>query len=254
MQPCSVACNIADMIAAIAANLLFNHNFARGEVFSDVFSRTIAIHANGFDENVRRVSGSASYRVLRTAGRVVTFRSAWRYDGKNTGSIEMTQNFGTNTVTFGGKTQTPTDASGLIPNPLLWGTPPRVVAPGTFWFTQIPTAWELGPAAKQMQRTISIDSAADTGMFERSGSGDDNASKMPKVTLHRQRGGNQQFTVIASHSSWQGYTIVRAGIIVSDELVRTSKLALRSSEGDNVAATRREYILLNLAPGLTDRV
>ena len=38
--------------------------FHAGERFDNVFSRTIAYRATGFDENVRRVGGSASYRFI----------------------------------------------------------------------------------------------------------------------------------------------------------------------------------------------
>jgi hypothetical protein len=97
--------------------------FHAGERFDNVFSRTIAYHAAGFDENVRRVSGSASYTVLDGSATQPRLRIDYRYDGLQQGSGTVEFRDGGAISCFNGKCAPNTDASGLAWNPRLWGTP-----------------------------------------------------------------------------------------------------------------------------------
>lgn len=97
--------------------------FHAGDRFDNVFSRTIAYRAAGFDENVRRVSGSASYTVLEGSTTQPRLRIDYHYDGlqQGSGTVEFRDRGATSC--FNGKCTPNTDASGLAWNPRLWGAP-----------------------------------------------------------------------------------------------------------------------------------
>lgn len=222
--------------------------FRTGASFGNVFSRTVAVQAPGFDEAVHRISGTATYRVTDTALTPPHLLVDYRYDGRATGSgtAELTDGGATNC--FDGKCAPNTDASGLAYNPRLWGSPPAALKLGQRWTVDIAAPWELGPAGKQTVTVVALDPASHTVTLEREGSGDGAwLNEKPQLTLTRD-GKPCEVTRQAGHAHWHGYTTFRDGIVLSDELVSTRQLILTSTQYGHVEATERQYILLNAMP------
>ncbi|MBD8881723.1 hypothetical protein IHE49_14650 [Rhodanobacter sp. 7MK24] len=134
--------------------------FRPGASFGNVFSRTVAVQAPGFDEAVHRVSGTATYRVTDAALASPHLFVDYRYDGRAAGSgtAELTDSGATNC--FDGKCTPNTDASGLAYNPRLWGSPPATLKLGQRWTVDIAGPWELGPAGKQTVTVVALDPPA----------------------------------------------------------------------------------------------
>lgn len=219
-----------------------------GTSLSNVFSRTIAIRAPGFDELVHRISGTATYHVTDAALAKPQLHIDYRYDGRAAGSgmVELSDAGATNC--FAGKCAPNTDASGLAYNPRLWGRAPATLRVGQHWTVDIAAPWELGPAGQQTVTVVALDSTSHTVTLEREGTGNgawlDDA---PKLTLTRD-GHSYEVTRQAGHAHWHGYTTFRDGIVLSDELVSTRPVTLTSTQLGCIEATERQYILLNAMP------
>jgi hypothetical protein len=54
--------------------------------------------------------------------------------------------------------------------------------------------------------------------------------------------------VVPGASRWIGYTTFREGVVISDELIVERPLTLTAEGLGSVAASEREYILLNAMP------
>jgi hypothetical protein len=222
--------------------------FRAGASFGNVFSRTIAIRAPGFDEAVRRVSGTATYRVADAASAPPRLHIDYRYDGRPVGSGAVELPDGGATNCYDGKCAPNTDASGLAYNPRLWGTPPATLKLGQHWTVDIAAPWELGPAGRQTVTVVALDPASHTVTLEREGSGDGAwLDEKPQLTLTRD-GQPSELTRQAGRTHWRGWTTFRDGIVLSDELVSTRQVVLTSARYGQIEATERQYILLNAMP------
>jgi hypothetical protein len=119
---------------------------------------------------------------------------------------------------------------------------------GMTWRVDISQPWELGPAGEQTVTAISLDACNKTVTLEREGSGDgffDNDSKQVPIVKD---GKPYNVDVVPGHSHWIGYTTVREGVILSDELLVTRPVTLSSREVGTLPAVERQYILLNAMP------
>lgn len=219
-----------------------------GQTISQVFSRTISLKGDGIDPLVRRVSGTAAYRVTAVTAHEYTFEAKFLYDGRPdaVGTSQIRRD-GQETC-WEGQCSNATDASGLLFNPLIWGVPPATLAVGTRWHTRIAIPWELGPAGLEDVTVVKLDGTTDTITLMRQGSGDgpfDNDKTQLKVMSK----GNE-YTVDAKpgHASWTGFTTISKGIITSDELLVERSLTLSSKELGTISASERQYILLNQMP------
>jgi len=222
--------------------------YRAGASFGNVFSRTIAIRAPGFDEAVRRVSGTATYRVTDAAATPAQLHIDYRYDGRPVGSGAVALPDAGATNCYDGKCTPNTDASGLAYNPRLWGPAPATLALGQHWTVAIAAPWELGPAGRQTVTVVALDPASHTVTLEREGSGDGAwLDEKPQVTLTR---GGRSYTVTRQpgRTHWRGWTTFRDGIVFSDELVSTQTLTLVSPQLGRIDASERQYILLNAMP------
>jgi hypothetical protein len=222
--------------------------FRAGASLGNVFSRTIAIHAPGFDDAVRRVSGTAVYRVTDTSAARPRLRIDYDYDGRPAGSgtVELPDDGATNC--FNGQCTPNTDASGLAYNPRLWGRPPARLRVGQRWTVDIAGPWELGPAGRQTVTVMALDPVSHTVTLQREGSGDGAwLGDAPTLTLTR-HGHSYRVTRQAGRARWYGYATFRNGIVISDELISTRPVTLASPQLGHVEATERQYILLNAMP------
>ncbi|MFC5436033.1 hypothetical protein ACFPME_05650 [Rhodanobacter umsongensis] len=222
--------------------------FHAGDRFDNVFSRTIAYRASGYDESVRRISGSASYTVLDSATSQPRLHIDYRYDGAHQGSGAVEFRDGGATSCFDGKCTPNTDASGLAWNPRLWGKPPATLRVGQSWSVRIAEPWELGPAGTQKVTVIALDPSSQRITLLRDGSGA-GAYLGDKLETTLTRGGQSwPVTVEPGRSHWYGYTTFRAGVVVSDELMVERPVTLVSDKLGRISASEREYILLNAMP------
>jgi hypothetical protein len=222
--------------------------FRAGASLGNVFSRTIAIHAPGFDDAVRRVSGTAVYRVTDASATRPRLRIDYDYDGRPAGSgtVELPDDGATNC--FNGQCAPNTDASGLAYNPRLWGRPPTTLHVGQRWTVDIAGPWELGPAGRQTVTMVALDPASRTVTLQREGSGDGAwLGDAPTLTLTRD-GRSYQVTRQAGRAHWYGYATFRDGIVLSDELISTRPVMLASDRLGRIKAVERQYILLNAMP------
>lgn len=223
-------------------------SFAAGEQHANVFSRTIAIDAKGFDGSAQRVSGTATYRVTDGAAAHPRLRIDYRYDGRPPGHGLVELRDGGATNCFDSKCAPNSDASGLAYNPLLWGTPPATLQVGQHWTVDIATPWELGTPGRQTVTVLALDPANRQATLQREGSGDGTYLGDPPTTTLQRDGQAYPASVQPGRSHWIGITTFQAGIVVSDELVVERSVTLVSDKLGRIEANQREYILLNAMP------
>jgi hypothetical protein len=221
---------------------------AKDQTISQVFSRTISTTGPGIDPLVKRISGTGTYRVTAVGEHEYSFDAKFLYDGRpaSVGAVQIRKD-GRESC-WENQCSIATDASGLLFNPLLWGAPSGTISLGTKWHTQIALPWELGPQGDEDVTVVSLDPATGTITLLRQGSGDgafDHDAAQLKVTS---KGAEYTVDVKPGHASWSGYTIFSKGIVVSDELLVERTLTLSSKELGNIAASQRQYILLNKMP------
>jgi len=221
---------------------------AKDQIISQVFSRTISTTGAGIDPLVKRISGTGTYRVTAVGEHEDSFDAKFLYDGRppSVGAVQIRKD-GRESC-WDNQCSTATDASGLLFNPLLWGAPSGTISFGTKWHTQIALPWELGPQGEEDVTVISLDPATSTITLLRQGSGDgafDHDAAQLKVTS---KGAEYTVDVKPGHASWSGYTIFSKGIVISDELLVERALTLSSKELGSIAASQRQYILLNKMP------
>ena len=220
-----------------------------GEHFSNVFSIASSIKADGFDELVRRNSGSADYTLTQaSADHALTFEEHGVYDGssdhlgqsvlRDQGAIACSKDH----------CHTYTDASGLIYNRLMWGQPPAALKDGMVWTVTMDQPWELGAAGLQTVTVVHVDDTDGVVTLKREGTATGAfAGELLTTTLVKD-GRNVTLDVTPGQAHWTGYTTFRHGIVLSDELLVTRADKLNSKETGWVNATKRRYMLLNAAP------
>jgi hypothetical protein len=218
------------------------------DTYGNVFSRTVATQASGFDEIVHRVSGTATYRVMDAAATPARLRIDYLYDGRPTGSGMVQLPDGGASNCYDGKCAPNTDASGLAYNPHLWGRPPATLRVGQRWTVDIDAPWELGPAGRQTVTVVAFDPASHTVSLEREGSGSGPwLGDSPQLTLTRE-GHAYPVTRQAGRAHWHGLTTFREGIVINDELMSVRPVTFSSAQLGRIDGVERQYILLNATP------
>ena len=219
-----------------------------GQLFGNVFSRAIAIKAQGYEDVVRRMSGTGIYKVLDTSAAGISFDSRFLYDGRpeDRGKTEIKDNG--RTICYNGKCSPATDASGISYNPLLWGDPHHSLRPGLQWQVSIAAPWELGPAGTETVTVQFIDPANHIVALQREGSGDGFFEGDTKQVHLTKDGKTYLADLTPARAHWLGSTVFRNGIILSDELTVERNVTLSSQEIGAVAGSEREYVLLNAMP------
>ena len=222
--------------------------FARGTTFGTMFSRATAVQLPGFDEAVRRVSGTAVYAVTDASSAYPRLRIDYRYDGRPPGSgiVEFHDDGATNC--FNGTCSPNTDASGLAYNPRLWGTPPGALRVGLRWTVDIADPWELGPAGRQTVTVTAYDPVSRTVTLQREGTGDGTWLGQPATLALTRDGKTQTVNYQSGRTRWYGLTTFRNGIVISDELMSERPVTVSLPDGTHVSGTERQYILLDATP------
>jgi hypothetical protein len=231
-----------------ASDDYFQTQLAVGQKINNIFSRAIAFHVEGIDDIAYRFGGTANYEITEASPDHITFVSDVLYDGhpQYHGGAELRDH--NTTACAKGKCRTLNDASGVLFDPLLWGTPPATLAPGTTWQVAIKDPWELGPPATQTITVVSTDPANHEITLKREGSGDgwyDSDSKQLKV---KKDGKEYTVDVSPGTSHWLGYTTFHQGIVKNDELLVERDVTLSAADFPKLTGKERQYILLNAAP------
>ena len=228
-----------------------------GEQLADVFSKAVSIQGTGFDEYVKRVSGSADYTVSGVAGDGITFSSDYRYDGLGSGSGSYKAMSDGMTNCNKGKCSIDDETSGLLFNPLLWGPTPKDIHVGSSWTVHIAQSWEIGPPGTEEVRVVSLDPANGEITLAREGSGsgtssDDEArAQSGKPVTITKDGKSIEVSVVPGATHWSGYTTIRKGVIVGDVIMVERHVTLVAKTGEKFEGEQRIYTLLNL---LQDKV
>ena len=224
-------------------------HMAVGTHISTVFSIASSIKAEGFDELVRRNSGSSDNMLTQvSADQALTFEAKVNYDGTPLQQAQNVLSDGGARSCWNSDCQPYTDASGLLYNRLLWGAPPARLKAGMTWRVTIPKAWELGPAGTQTVTVMHVDRTDGSATLRREGTASGMFAGEPAQVALVKNGQKVTFDVTPGQAHWIGVTTFRHGLIVNDELIVTRADVLQSKETGSVAATRRRYILLNAAP------
>jgi hypothetical protein len=254
--PAAVLLVLAGRLAAASpATATLVPQFAAGQTFGTVFSIMRSIKAEGYDDYAGRNGGSADYTVIAVRPEAWRLRVNYRYDGRATGSDEIELRDGGRTACTlkadaTANCQPSLDGSGLIYNPLLWGTPPAKLSPGATWRVDITPAWELGGAHGSEQVTIvSVDASTDTIVLKREGSSEGFFGEGEPTQRQLSRAGQSEtLELLPGTAHWRGFTTITKGVIFSDELLVTRESRLRTTAGALVNATERWIMLLNAAP------
>lgn len=227
-----------------------------GERLTDVFSKTVSLRGAGFREHVGRISGSADYVVTAVSPEAITLDSDDRYDGvPASGPVHGFRILADGvTQCYRGKCAPDDQTSGLTFNRLLWGDAPREVSAGSHWTLRIPAPWEIGPAGVEAIRVVSVDPADGEITLVRNGAGAGassdrlRAEKTGKPLRITTTDGRQlDVRLLPGKATWSGYTTVRKGVIVGDEIMVVQQVKLVARNGETFEGELRAYTLLNLA-------
>jgi len=231
----------------VSSKKFFSLNVKQGDKLGNIFSRTISYKGDGFTELVFRAGGTGVYTVVDNNPARPVFEGVFRYDGRPESNYRVEVSDDGKTISYNGKSSANTDASGVLFNALIWGTPPDKIGVGDTWTVNIPQAWELGGAGQQKITVLGIDESNNTVYLMREGSSDgfyDNDAKQVSVNKD---GKATRMDVIPGNSHWVGYTTFKNGFVISDELLVTRSIKL-TADNVKVDAFEREYILLNAMP------
>lgn len=239
----------APALAAPSSDYLVPHVKA-GDVLPTVFSRTISVRGAGFEEIVQRVGGTATDTITDATPDRITENETARYDGRPDSSAEAQWRDHMRTNCYGGTCAPYNQTSASLFPTLLWGEAPTDISVGTAWKVAVTAPWEIGPAGEENVRVARIDAANHIVTLERRGQGNGawDGYDIKRTVAITANGKPLAVHVIPGDAHWEGLTVVREGVILSDEIMVHQDVTLRADSGESFAATRRSYTLLNAAP------
>jgi len=232
----------------VASSQFFALKMQVGDQLGNIFSRTISYKGDSFPEVALRVSGTGIYKVTNNDAENPVFEGWFRYDGRpesHYNNIKVTDRG--SYMGYDAKATLNTDASGVMYNSFIWGTPPATIKTGDTWTVDIPGAWELGGPGRQTITVMDIDEKNSVIRLKREGSAEgyfDNDYKQVSITKN---GAPLKMTLTPGAAHWIGYTSFKNGLVISDELMVSRPVILTAGEM-KYTATQREYILLNEMP------
>jgi hypothetical protein len=241
-------CQRAGDAQELSSSLGLQPHVQPGQKLGNVFSRAIAYKADGVDDVVRRVSGTAEYVVSESSADEIAVDGTFLYDGRPEAKGKTEFKDQGRVSCWDGKCATATDASGLLYNAGVWGSPPSSLRKGTSWEVVIAEPWELGPAGKETVTVLALDPAEHSVTLQREGTGEgffDNDAKQVHLTKD---GKSYTADVSPGRAQWRGFTTFREGVVISDELLVERPVTLTSKELGSIAGMERQYILLNAMP------
>lgn len=247
---CALVC-IAPAAVAEPSSHYLAPDLKIGESLSSVFSKAVAITGPGFQDVVKRISGTGEEVVTAIRGNEITFEGQGVYDGRPAQKWVHKRLEDGITDCWNGQCAINDETSGTIFNRYLWGTAPQDVHAGTSWAVTIPKPWEIGPHGSEQVRVLRLDPLNREITLTREGRGtgpssDDGVYKN-KVTIITRAGKTLDVQVVPGEAHWSGYTTVRQGVIVADEILVKRHVTLVASTGQRFEGEQRSYTLENLA-------
>jgi hypothetical protein len=252
LQLSAMAIGVLAIVSASAAPLsgadYLAPHLKLGRSYSNVFSIAHSIKAEGYDEYVRRNGGSADYTITAANADSWRFRQMVRYDGQTPDAQEAEIRDGGRTICSNSKCTPSTEGTGLVYNPMLWGTPPKHLSAGVTWTVQIDAPWELGgPRGTQTITVVRVDSDGTATLMREGTSGglfEDEPAQVKMI-----RGGQTiELERVPGVTHWKGYATFSKGVVIADELLVTRTDVLRSQDGQEVTAFDRRIMLLIASP------
>jgi hypothetical protein len=245
----AVGLGLAGSIFAAESSDYLTPQFRAPATYSNVFSISRSIKADGYDELVGRNGGSADYVVTASNPASWHFRLTYRYDGQPEGVQDLELRDGGRTACGDGKCARATDASGLIFNPALWGLPPKHLLVGGHWKVSLRDPWELGGSkGEEVITVIRLDSKSGTVTLMREGSSEGSFADESKQIKMKREGKPVELELIPGVSRWKGYTTFAKGVVISDELLVNRLDILKQQDGKEITAVERRIMLLNASP------
>lgn len=231
-----------------------------GERITDVYAKSVSWSGAGLQGHVVRYSGTSTYTITAVGPDAIVFDEVDRRDGQPPppavhGAKVLADG---NTWCYQGKCRINAQTSGVFFIPLLWGAAPESLHAGSTWRVTIDEPWEIGPKGTEQVRVVGADAAEDTVTLVRHGSG--NGPSLDE--LHWMRAGKPieittadgdrvAVTLHPGKSTWSGYTTIRRGVIVGDEIMVTQQVAFVAKDGRTWNAELRVYTLLNMGSDTT---
>ena len=240
---------VTSAVGAPTVESYFKPEPKAGERYADIFSKADSIKGQGFNEIVRRISGTSVMKVLAPSPGHPALTMQSRYDGTPEQTFQVDVREGGTIICFDGKCGINSDTSATWFNPLLWGMPRKELRPGLEWIVDINKAWEIGPPGTETVRVMSVDSVNHVVMLSRVGKGegfstDDLERPSRSITIHGKVG---NALVKPGPSSWSGQIIIQNGIVMSDEILLERHVTLVSELG-TFEGEERVYTLFNAMP------
>jgi hypothetical protein len=220
----------------------------QGQPIGQIFSRTISTQVSGFDWSVKRISGTGRYRLTSASKDHLLFDSEFDYDGSAPQSGITKLRLDGSESCWKDDCGQATDASGLLFNSLIWGTPPKRISVGTHWRTTISIPWELGPPGDEEVTVMALNALTGSVTLLRKGSGEGPFNNDPMQLKLTAKDKQLSLNMKGGKAHWSGYATIEKGIVVSDELLVERGISLSSDETGNIAGFQRQYILLNKMP------
>jgi hypothetical protein len=225
----------------------FKPQLKKGEQYVDIYSKSIAVTGDGYDAIVRRFGGSSAYVVTDPSPSGLRFDETDLIDGRSPARGSLETRDGGNTNCYNGSCYVNRQTSGLMFIPLLWGTPPDNIHVGQTWTVKVDKAWEIGPAGVESVKVVSLEPTNHIAILQRDGRGtgpsQDDERGLP-ITVNGKSG---HASVEAGPSHWTGQILIRAGIVLSDEILIERKVTLKSEFG-TFSGDERVFTILSAAP------
>lgn len=252
LSACVLAC-LAATAAAEPGSAYLKPDLRIGERLSSVFSKTMAITGTQFKDVVGRTSGTGEEVVTAIDGNEITFRTVARYDGHPVQQgIDKRLKDGI-TECWNGQCAINDETSGTLFNPYLWGQVPQDIHAGATWTAVIAKPWEIGPPGTERVRVLRLDPINHEITLTREGSGNGASSDdahRHEITITTKAGKKLRVTVVPGESHWSGYTTIRRGLIIGDEILLQRHVMLVAKTGERFKGNERIYTLENAATGL----
>jgi hypothetical protein len=226
-----------------------------GEQITDVYAKSVSWSGPGLKGHVARYSGTSTYTVTSVEAGAIAFDELDRADGRPpspaVGAKVLADG---NTWCFNGECRINDQTSGVFFIPLLWGTAPEEVHAGSAWRVEIDKPWEIGPKGEEQVRVVDTDPVNGAITLMRHGTGEgwssDELRWVRGKTPFQITTADGEQVVARPHpgtATWSGYTTIRRGVIVSDEIMLTQQMEFVARDGRSWHAELRVYTLLDLA-------
>lgn len=220
-----------------------------GDTLPNAVVFTDAYKADGYPEIATTQSGTLTFVVTNARPDSLAFAVTEYGYGQGGRQASVVMRDGRRTRCVDGECDLYTDASGVLYNPYMWGDAPHDVCDGMTWTVTLPKPWGMGPPGSQTVRVIHVDTAAHMVMLRRDGTGEGPAAHDDSHLTLSKDSVSTTFTVTPGAARWSGYTIIRNGAVVADEILVERSLVLTAPGHDPIRAIEHQYVVYNtIAP------